>query len=482
MKMKIKEILTNNLIFKLCSIVGAFLIWIIVFFSVDPQVEVTLQIPIDYQNEQALEENNLYLNPKSRKNTIDIVVTCRSTKQDQISPSLFKAESDLSKRYGDDELNKSVKVEVTLVGSKINSPVESWRYSSAGQYIDISLDNIITRSLDIDIEKTGELLEGYQLSETGLVLSPSTIQLTGPSSSLQNVSRVRVTVAMNELSEDVTSMTAIPCFMDANGKTIALDSAVKCSATEVGVSWQLLRAQSLGISYSITGTAAEGYRYSGVEIKPSSVSVVGLKAALVGAQNIVIPGEVLNIEGATENQIFEIDINQYLPDGVTLYNPENNIITVTVKVERLSEKRYRVPVSNITLENKNEEYEYDWGSDTLSVILIGFDEDLSEYGAEQIYGTLDVAGLEPGSYSISPTMIIQDGFSLKAEPIAYLTVSVFGEEETSSEPESREETDSESSTEDLDMSDNNELDNQVVPSEEDNIEMPSSEDIQSLAQ
>lgn len=421
MKIKLKEILTNNLILKISSLILALFLWIVVFWNVDPETEVRLQVPIEYKNEQLLEENNWYVSKKP--SNIEIVVTCRSTKQKEITTNLFRAECDLSKRYGDDELLKSVRVDVTQVAS--NSSVESWSYSSQGTYVDITLEKIITRELDVELQTQGELPSTYQLNLDDVTLSTSKITLRGPSSALANVSQAAVTVDLSTLQEDVTQLELVPYFTDNNGRVITLDSTVTSDVEAVTLSLQILRTQNLSVTYEgLEGNLPDGYRYSEVTVSPDTVEVVGLKASLAGVQNITIPSAVLNIDGMTEDREFLIDITQYLPAGVTLYDESKNTITVTVKVEKLNNKVYRMPTSNIELLNTNANYSYRWSTETITVSLSGFSDDLNQYSSDEIFASLDVSGLEPGTYdNVKPTVDLPSGFILNSEPSGRLIVT-----------------------------------------------------------
>ncbi|MGN0297590.1 MAG: YbbR-like domain-containing protein [Lachnospiraceae bacterium] len=419
--MKIKEILSNNLVLKISSIVIAIVLWAVIFYKVDPAEEITIAVPIEYLNMNLVEAQNLYVSEKP--SNINIIVTCRSTKKQDISASLFKAECDLAKRYGDSDTEKAVKVDVRVVEN--SKAIEKWEYTSSGPYVDIKVEEIVTRSISIEIASEGSLPEGYELSETGLQVTPSSVQVKGPVSALSNISNACINVDLSELTDDTTSLTANILFVDANGRRTSLSSSVECNVSTAKVSWQLLKTQTVSITYGgITGEVANGYRYSGVSIEPDSVALIGLKAALAGVHSIVIPEDVFNIEGAQEDCVFEIDITQYLPSGVTLYDKTKNMVKITVHVERLSDKTYRIPVSNIILENMNEEYEYRWSSDTITVTITGFLEDLNDYTADQIIGTLDVSELQLDCYNtVLPNIQIADGFLLKSEPIGRLYVS-----------------------------------------------------------
>lgn len=80
--------------------------------------------------------------------------------------------------------------------------------------------------------------------------------------------------------------------------------------------------------------------YSGVECALKSVPVVGLKSALASLNTITIPKEELDVTGAKANIVKTIDLNDYLPEGVSLAGMDSSEITVTLTVEPLKEKEY----------------------------------------------------------------------------------------------------------------------------------------------
>lgn len=81
---------------------------------------------------------------------------------------------------------------------------------------------------------------------------------------------------------------------------------------------EILKVKNLSLDFDVTGEVASGYRYSGVECALKSVPVVGLKSALASLNTITIPKEELDVTGAKANIVKTIDLNDYLPEGVSL--------------------------------------------------------------------------------------------------------------------------------------------------------------------
>mgnify|MGYP002248232818 CR=1 FL=1 len=106
---------------------------------------------------------------------------------------------------------------------------------------------------------------------------------------------------------------------------------------------EILKVKNLSLDFDVTGEVAGGYRYTGVECGLKSVPVVGLKSALASLNTITIPKEELDVSGARANIVKTIDLNDYLPEGVSLAGKDSSEITVTLTVEQLKEREVYGP-------------------------------------------------------------------------------------------------------------------------------------------
>ena len=145
-----------------------------------------------------------------------------------------------------------------------------------------------------------------------------------------------IEIDLSGAMEDLTGTRPIKCY-DANGEEIALDERVTLSRTEADYDQSILKVKNLGLNFETEGRVAEGYRYTGIESSINSVEVVGLKSDLAGINSITIPKTELNMDGADSDRKVNIDLKQYLPDGVSLAGEESQIM-VTIKVEPLETK------------------------------------------------------------------------------------------------------------------------------------------------
>ncbi len=66
-------------------------------------------------------------------------------------------------------------------------------------------------------------------------------------------------------------------FYDANGNEITVSDRVSVSPSEIQYNLEISKVKTLPLDFEVTGTAASGYQYTGVECSIKNVSVLGLK-------------------------------------------------------------------------------------------------------------------------------------------------------------------------------------------------------------
>lgn len=82
---------------------------------------------------------------------------------------------------------------------------------------------------------------------------------------------------------------------------------------------------------------------------------------------ITIPKDELDVSGAKANIVRTIDLNDYLPDGVSLAGMSSSEITVTLTVEQLKEREYTVRVDSDCYAGANSAYSYQSDPSTVTV-------------------------------------------------------------------------------------------------------------------
>lgn len=374
---------------KLLSLLCAFLVWLGVVNVADPIVTNTVEVPVEIENAEVLEKNNLTYEIVGKKTTT-VAYDVKTTNAHRIRPSDFRAYADMTELWSVTGAIP-IKVEVLSHGEYLSGTPVS-RMST----IKIETEPLQRKRFDLNVSYTGTLEDGYEAGE--IKLSPSYLYVEGPESLIGQISSVGIEVSLDGLSIDAEG-SAAPLFYDANGNRIDLDERIESSCESVSYSMPVLKVKNLTLDFEVSGEVAEGYRFTGVVCDVKSVPVIGLKSVLASLNTITIPGESLGLDGARTDVVKTIDLNQYLPVGVSLAGTGRHEINVTLTVEQLKERVYSVEIGEDSLVGMNEEFIYQAVPDKISIRIQALEEELDSLTLDSSDIEVDVSSMEEGIHT-----------------------------------------------------------------------------------
>ena len=161
---------------------------------------------------------------------------------------------------------------------------------------------------------------------------------------------------------------------------------------------------------------------------------------LENVERIEIPQGVLDVTGATEDVTVLVDINEYLPDGVTLV--EDNFVgrvNVTAKIETERERAVRIPVGQIRFDGLPAGYQavITEPANECSIMFAGLLSTLDSLTAEEVSAVVDLeawmAGEEQeeiveGSYWM-PVKAVVEGKKLRQSSVTEVRVHILTDAE-----------------------------------------------------
>lgn len=216
---------------------------------------------------------------------------------------------------------------------------------------------------------------------------------------------------------------------DANGNQQPnLMDEVSLSWSEAEYQVNILKVKTLGLDFQITGEVATGYRFTGVDSDIRSVPVEGLKSVLASVSTLVIPGDLLNIQGATADVTVEVDLAKLLPDNISITKDVPSIATVTMRVEPLVQRNLTFDTDGLELLGASEEFEYQFLAEKANVRIQGLAEDLDSIGPGSVSGRVDVTGLEEGTATVEIQADLPEGFEWVGSDRIQLSITRKGEE------------------------------------------------------
>lgn len=420
MKINLKN---TNWLLKLISVILAVFLWLVVININHPEVTKTVTVRnVVYENEQTVIDSGYTYSVDALDRGISVSVPVEKTDANKVKADDFQIVVDLASMgpYG------AVQVNVQWLGSdeyKIDESEISWKTTT----VNVTLEQVIERTYSVQTATTGEPADGYILG-SDITVSPRNVTIKAPKSVLEQIHSVGIRADVEEASAEVTGEAALILY-DVTGQELNLDYdsyeayEFSISAESILYSIPLLKIKEVGIRCEApSGTVAEGYRYTGIQGLNQTVHIAGLKAVLAEVGAIVIPSEVLDLEGADRDVEVTLKISDYVPEGVTVESEDE--ITITLLVEPLVQETWTVAVDQIAIEDAQEEYHYALsGATEIEIIIEGLQEDLGRLTEEMITAYVSVDGLTVGEHTVPVQIELDNGYTLVESGEVTVTVT-----------------------------------------------------------
>ncbi len=399
-----KERLTNNLGLKIISVVLAIFTWLIMVNVSNPLIQDTREVPVEVLNESVLESANLTYELVGKK-TVTVSYEVRTRDRYKIASSDFYATADLAELY---DVTGAIPVTVEVSNREVRSLVQGTPSAKPG-VVRIQTEPLQRKKFILEAHVTGEPESGF--APGPVTVNPEYIFATGAESDIGKINALGIEVNLEGANSDRTGAAQVR-FYDSNGNELKLADQVDLSLESVNYYATILQLKNVPLEFQVSGEAAEGYRYVGAEADIQSVELKGLKSTMDSVNQLTVPKELLNIDGAKGDVIVTVDLSQVLPSGVTAVNSGALTVQVTLKVERLVDREIDCSLENLILEGEREEYTYTMGAEYVTLTIRGLDEELDTFDETDVKLTADVSDLEPGLQPISIEAELSDGFEL----------------------------------------------------------------------
>lgn len=415
--------ITTNLGLKVIAFIFAVFLWFIVVNFDNPVGSSTFRdIPVQILNEDIITSAGEVYQVEGDKTVTVVVYATREVRQKLTSDNIV-ATADIKQI---DSTGRLVPIEVTINGF-------------SGETITAEA---IPRNLTIQREKSGKkvmsltvdtgginLADGYILGDASV--EPDQVTITGAESVLEQVDRAVARVDdVSGVSEDSVLPASLVLY-DANGNELN-QTQIGNNLGEKGlsVSVEVLKVKGIPVVFGVTGSPAEGYKYTGCISTPESVQVCGKSEDIDKISEIDVPASAVDISGASAPIELTVDITQYLPEGVNLVDENSGNVTVTVKIEQEGTLSIDFMVSSIRINNLAENLQVSFEPD--AEITFRFT------GDEALLDTLDISNAvsvdlsdydEAGTYDVPVRVNLPAGISQDGQVTVQLTLEEKASEE-----------------------------------------------------
>lgn len=380
--------LTQNLGLKIGSIVFAAFLWVIVTNINNPVTDKPFNnIPVKIINTERLEEENKVYEVLEGTDIIGrVTVWAPTSVLGKISANNIVATADLAELSSLDTIG----IELSL-----NNGETITRMESSIDIVKLKIEEQVSRTFAIRVETKGELAENYILGD--IATDQNIVRITGPESLISTVVSAVAEIEVAQFSSDIDTETEI-ILLDEAGERVDSER-IQQNIGGVRVEIEILEEKQVPINYTFTGVPAAGYQATGlVESSQTTVSVAGRGSVIRNFEEIRIPESVLDITDSTGDFVAEINLTDYLNEGVRLADDANEKITVTVFVEQESSLAVALQEERIAIINMPAGFKASISGleENQNVTLIGLNNNLDQYRNNQVNGTIDIAGLMAG--------------------------------------------------------------------------------------
>ena len=203
--------------------------------------------------------------------------------------------------------------------------------NNKNKYMELSLEDLMSRRFMISADTSGKVASGYALGEVS-VTNPNVLNVSGPASIVKKVDKVVATIDVDGMSSNLTD-NVIPVLYDSDGNEVDT-TQLKLSNTTVTISAKILSVKEVPLVFSTAGTPYGEYRVVEISSTPDTVKLKGASNVLNPLVSLEIPANVINVSGAREDVKTTIDISEYLPDGVELVDSSAASVTV-IELKRM---------------------------------------------------------------------------------------------------------------------------------------------------
>lgn len=250
---------------------------------------------------------------------------------------------------------------------------------------------------------TGSTKNGYAVSGTSS--TPNIVKVEGPKSAVEKITEIRASVDVDKKYSSFETESELHIY-DAYGEEITNDK-ITLDVASAKVSVEIYATKSVPIEVNLRGTPGDGYGVEGVVYQPQSVELVGPADALAKIETVDV--DDVSVSGMTEDYQTDVDIRDYLPDGVSVVDipPE---ITVNISITKLEDKKLTVTVNSFVLDKQVDGYQYEVTINNFTITASGFADVVSKLTLDDVVPTIDCSGLPVGNHgNVTVTLKEIDG-------------------------------------------------------------------------
>ncbi len=406
--MKIMRWIGSNLTSLILSLLLALVIWISAVTSANPNTEAEFTLPLEVIQQAS-----------------DIAIV--DTLPESVNVTVLAPESIIQQLEEDNPLVATISLSDISAGRyrfpvKITIPDQLKPIRILEQnpkQLELSVSNLVSRTLTVTIQVEGEPAVGYQTS--GLSWEGSTVTVTGPEDRVQEVASVVGTLDISDATGTISRTVSLQA-RNASGEVV---NGITLNPANVDVNQSIsLRGgyRNLAVNVTTVGSVEPGYRFTSITPAPPTVMVFSEDPQLVEGLPGYVNTKPLDLTGVDDylETILELD----LPQGVSVVGDP----TVLVQVNVTALETNLVVSRDIEIIGLLPGLKAEVSPEEVTVSISGPVPVLDNLTLRDIRVVVDLTDLAVGTYTITPTIEILPA-DVVWEDVSPATVEVVIQEE-----------------------------------------------------
>ena len=260
--------------------------------------------------------------------------------------------------------------------------------------VTVTLEPLATQTLPVDLSLIGQPAIGYQAGDA--ILDLQNIIITGPESIVKQAVRARVLVSLDGARESIDQSLVVQIVDAKNNRLNGIGITPESVHVNIPISQQG-GFRDVAVKVIVQGQVASGYRLENISVFPPVITVFSSDPELVNALPGVVETQPLDLQDAKENISTRLAL--ILPENITVVGTQSVQVQVGISPIQTSITLLDQPINILGLAEGLAAQVLPL---TVDVIISGPLPILDVLTSQDVIVSVDVTGLTPGTYQLTP--------------------------------------------------------------------------------
>ncbi len=378
---------------KILSVIIAILLWSYVMSEVDPVSQRTYyDVPVQVEGLNRLKENGYQLLSFTDE-TVDVTIAGKRIVLNRLDKTDITVTCDIG-NLSEGEHTKKVSISISNPDVRV--------VESTPREVTCTIDEVISRTLSIEVKTLGDLPEDFIINDLNLVTKE--VQVKGPRKLIDQITAAITYVKLQDRKESVIVNSKI-ILLDENENSID-NLTLEPASTEVNLS--ISKVKSVPIEVTFDDALPDNFNKEQITVTPNTVAISGDKKLLNQIESI-------GTEPVSATQLMNqetVKLNLQIPEGVKLVKPEESYL-VRYSTTAPIQLTKRIDAKKIKIMNLDSHLQYALEDVAIDVVVEGDANLLSALKDGDIMLFIDGSSLKEGTNMATIETKVPSGIKVK---------------------------------------------------------------------